>query len=152
MTSPCSAARGQQHVGPALPARSGPTADDKLTGKVAVKHPWYPLPEALGLAELIGIRDTLRRENLFDTSRLPAVDPVQPPPYDKSYLTARTADGTYNDLDHPGMGMAGPASGATCRSSTPGPTEDRILEPNPREVSRKLMTRETFTPPQGSTP
>jgi hypothetical protein len=55
---------------------------DKITGKVAVKHPWY----------------TLRRENLFDTSRLPSVDPVQPPPYDESYLTARTADGSWNDL------------------------------------------------------
>ena len=47
---------------------------DKITEKVAVKHPWYTLPKDLGLTELIGIRDTLRRENLFDTSRLPAVD------------------------------------------------------------------------------
>ena len=61
---------------------------DKITGKVAIKHPWYELPKDLGLTELIGIRDTLRRENLFDTSRLPSVDPVQPRPYDKSFLTA----------------------------------------------------------------
>jgi hypothetical protein len=95
---------------------------DKLTGKAAVSHPWYTLPKALGLAELIGIRDTLRRENLFDTSRLSSVDPVKPPPYDESYLTARTADGSWNDLEHPEMGWPARASGATCRWSTPGPT------------------------------
>jgi len=59
-----------------VPYRPGPLKRlyDKVTDEVAVKHPWYTLPEALGLAELIGIRDTLRRENLFDTSRLPAVE------------------------------------------------------------------------------
>ena len=55
-----------------VPYRPGPFRRlyDKITGRAAVRHPWYTLPEALGLAELIGIRDTLRRENLFDTSRL----------------------------------------------------------------------------------
>src|SRR5689334_8574101 len=71
---------------------------DKITGKVAVRHPWYTLPKDLGLAELIGIRDTLRQDNLFDTSRLPSVDPAKLPPCDESSLTARTADGSWNDL------------------------------------------------------
>jgi Animal haem peroxidase len=119
---------------------------DKITGKVAVKHPWYQLPEALGLAELIGIRDTLRRENLVDTSRLPAVDPVKPPPYDPSYETARTADGSWNDLEHSEMGMAGTRFGRNVPLEYTWPDRDRIMVPNPREISRKLMTRDTFNP------
>jgi len=52
-------------------------AFDSEVEKIAHEHPWYELPEPLGLVELIGIRNTLRQENLKDTSRLPAVDPVQ---------------------------------------------------------------------------
>src|SRR6266567_2393376 len=117
---------------------------DKITGKVAVKHPWYVLPKELGLAELIGIRDTLRRENLFDTSRLPSVDPVQPPPYDESYLTARTADGSWNDLAHSEMGMASTRFGRNVPLGSTWPDKDRMMVPNPREISLKLMTRDTF--------
>jgi hypothetical protein len=143
---------------PAVPPEGTSTSDepyqpgllkrtyDKITGKVAVKHPWYTLPKVLGLAELIGIRDTLRRENLFDTSRLPSVDPVQPPPYDKSYETARTADGSWNDLEHPEMGMAGTRFGRNVPLEHTWPDQDRIMVPNPREISRKLMTRDTFNP------
>jgi len=119
---------------------------DRFTGKVAIKHPWYELPRALGLAELIGLRDTLRRENLFDTSRLPSVDPVQPPPYDGSYLTARTADGSWNDLEHPEMGMANTRFGRNVPLSYTWPDTDRMMVPNPREISLKLMTRETLNP------
>ena len=119
---------------------------DKITGRVAARHPWYTLPEALGLAELIGIRDTLRRENLVDTSRLPSVDPVKPPPYDESYLTARTADGSWNDLEHPEMGMAGTRFGRNVPLECTWPDQDRMMTPNPREISRKLMTRDTFNP------
>src|SRR5260370_18064210 len=119
---------------------------DKITGKVAVKHPWYTLPKDLGLAELIGIRDTLRRENLFDTSRLPSVDPVKPPPYDESYLTARTPDGSWNDLEHPEMGMANTRFGRNVRLADTWPDQDRMMVPNPREISLKLMPPNTFTP------
>ena len=119
---------------------------DKVTGEEAVKHPWYTLPEVLGLAELIGIRDNLRRENLVDTSRLPAVDPVQPPPYDESYLTARTADGSWNDLEHPEMGMAGTRFGRNVPLADTWPDTARIMVPNPREISLRLMTRDTFNP------
>jgi len=126
--------------------RPGPLkrAYDKVTDEVAVKHPWYTLPKDLGLAELIGIRDTLRRENLFDTSRLPAVDPVQTPPYDESYLIARTGDGSWNDLEHPEMGMANTRFGRNVPPEYTWPDKDRMMVPNPREISLKLMTRDTF--------
>ena len=119
---------------------------DEFTDKVAVKHPWYRLPKIAGLAELIGIRDTLRQKNLVDTSRLPSVDPVQPPPYDESYLTARTADGSWNDLEHPEMGMANTRFGRNVPLDDTWPDQDRMMVPNPREISRKLMTRDTFNP------
>ena len=119
---------------------------DEVTDKVSRKHPWYTLPEVAGLAELIGIRDTLRQQNLFDTSRLPSVDPAQPPPYDESYLAARTADGSWNDLEHPEMGMAGTRFGRNVPLDDTWPDQDRMMTPNPREISRRLMTRDTFNP------
>src|SRR5579859_1462807 len=121
-------------------------AYDKITGRVAISHPWYELPKELGLAELVGIRDTLRRENLFDTSRLPAVDPAQPMPYDESYQTARTPDGSWNDLKHPEMGMANTRFGRNVSLDHTWPDKDRMMVPNPREISRKLMTRDAFNP------
>ena len=39
-----------------------------------------------------------------------------------------------------------PASAATSRSTIPGPTRTRLLEPNPRTVSRRLMTRDELLP------
>ena len=119
---------------------------DEFTDKVSRQHPWYTLPEVAGLAELIGIRDTLRQQNLFDTSRLPSVDPAQPPPYDESYLAARTADGSWNDLEHPEMGMAGTRFGRNVPLDDTWPDQDRMMTPNPREISRRLMTRDTFNP------
>ena len=47
---------------------------DHVTDDWSREKPWYELPKALGLAQLIGIRDTLRQQNLYDTSRLPAVN------------------------------------------------------------------------------
>jgi Animal haem peroxidase len=131
-----------------VPDRPGPVQRlyDQITSKVAVRHPWYTLPKLAGLAELIGIRDTLRQQNLVDTSRLPAVDPVQPPPYDESYLTARTADGSWNDLEHPEMGMASTRFGRNVPLDDTWPDQDRMMVPNPREISLKLMTRGTLNP------
>ncbi|MDQ1393696.1 MAG: hypothetical protein QOF30_2673, partial [Acidimicrobiaceae bacterium] len=37
-------------------------AFDSEVERIDQKHPWYELPEPLGLLELIGIRNTLRRE------------------------------------------------------------------------------------------
>jgi hypothetical protein len=68
---------------------------------------WDRLPLVLGLADLVGLRMTLRQRNLHDTSQLPAVNlpPIEPP--SPSHEVNRTADGSYNDLIDPRMGMAG---------------------------------------------
>src|SRR5688500_6585065 len=76
--------------------------------------PWHRLPTWLGLANLIQLRETLRAENLHDTSGIDAggshahaAATVTPAPPSAEVLQARTADGSYNDLESPRMGMVG---------------------------------------------
>src|SRR4051812_24317631 len=57
------------------------------------KAGWYKLPLPLGLATLVGIRNLLRQENLYDTTHLPSVDVPPLAPWDPSYGTARSPDG-----------------------------------------------------------
>src|SRR5688572_32306320 len=57
---------------------------------------WDKLPPPMGLATLAGIRNTLRRENLYDTSYAPSLPAPEPPITGDRYLTARTPDGTFN--------------------------------------------------------
>jgi hypothetical protein len=121
-------------------------AFDSVTEKIDQKHPWYKLPKPLGLLELIGIRNTLRQKNLYDTSRQPSVNPVQPPPFDEKFRTERTSDGSWNDLEHPEMGMAGTRFGRNVPIENTWPDRDRMLEPNPRDISRRLMTRDEIIP------
>jgi Animal haem peroxidase len=119
---------------------------DKVVEHVDQKVPWYKLPEPLGLLELIGIRNTLRQQNLYDTSRMPASNPVQPPALEQKFITERTPDGSWNDLTHPEMGMAGTRFGRNVPIDDTWPDKDRILEPNPREISLRLMTRDELIP------
>ena len=106
---------------------------------------WHRLPRPLALPTLIGIRERLRHENLFDTG-LP--DPPEgAPPYDARYLTARALDGTYNDLRSPMMGAMNTRFGRNVPPEDTYPeTLPRLMEPNPRTVSRELMTRGRFLP------
>jgi len=108
---------------------------------------WPKLPTPIGLLVLIGLRDILRQRNLYDTSSLPARDPAQPGPFATVALSERAADGSYNDLAQPTMGMAGTRFGrniplSAAYQESPGD----LLSPNPRIVSRELLTRETFQP------
>lgn len=108
---------------------------------------WDKLPVALGMMTLVGIRNKLRAENLYDTSATPSI-PVPPPvPEGQRHLTARTADGTFNDLSNPRMGAAMTRFGrnAPIEHTYPEP-EPAILSPNPRTVSLELLTRHTFAP------
>jgi hypothetical protein len=109
---------------------------------------WDRLPLPLGLADLIGIRTILRRRNLFDPSAVvPEVDPAPVPERTPEHLVGRSADGTYNDLDHPAMGRAGARFGRNVPlDAVREVTHAELMEPNPREVSRRLLTRTTFQP------
>jgi hypothetical protein len=119
---------------------------DHVAEKVDHKIGWDKLPKPLGLLDLIGIRNTLRENNLFDTSRLPAVGATQPPPYNPKFLTERSFDGSWNDLDHPEMGMAGTRFGRNVPIADTWPDQARMMVPNPRDISRKLMTRDELIP------
>lgn len=65
--------------------------------------PWHKWPFLIALPTLAGIRVILRERNLFSTETAP---PTLAPP--GGGVTAhRTADGSFNALDTPWMGMAG---------------------------------------------
>ena len=108
---------------------------------------WDKVPTPLGLLILIGLRNILRQQNLYDTTHEPAINQPVIEPMQARYLTARTADGTHNDLKNPAMGMAGSRFGRNVpiEYTFPEP-EPAILTPNPRTVSLELLTREKFQP------
>jgi hypothetical protein len=107
---------------------------------------WDKLPLLIGLAALIGYRMVLRQRNLYDTGGITSAPRPTPPPGGRQ-LVARTADGTFNDLDYPVMGSAGTRFGRNVPLERTYPEgEPAILTPNPRTVSRELLTRDTFKP------
>lgn len=108
---------------------------------------WDKLPRPVGLLVLIGLRNILRQRNLYDTSALPSAAAPKAAAPGPETLTTRTPDGSYNDLGHSAMGMAGTRFGRNVPLRY-GYAEapDQILEPNPREVSRELLTRHEFIP------
>ena len=116
---------------------------DDLAEKVDRKWGWDKLPLPVAMLVLIGLRNILREKNLYDTGR----GPLDKPNIDDhpNYLTARTLDGTYNNLADPLMGSLGSRFGRnvpleyTVKEKNP-------LEPNPRTVSRELLTRKEFIP------
>jgi hypothetical protein len=93
-----------------------------------------------------GYRNKLRQQNLYDTESPAAQTPPMPAPEGARHLTSRTADGTYNDLENPRMGGAGTRFGRNVPIERTFPDYDRLMQPNPRTVSRKLLTRENFIP------
>jgi hypothetical protein len=106
---------------------------------------WSHLPVPLGLITLVGVRNTLRQENLFDTET-PGPKLISIPD-SSNYKVARTADGTFNDLKCPFMGSAGSRFGRNVplEDTWQQPDPD-ILEPSPRVVSLQLMRRTEFQP------
>lgn len=130
---------------PSLVGRALIAAFDRVNRRVA----WHRLPRMLGVFNLLAFRIQLRAENLHDT-RTPGAARRRGPvtmaqcPFGGKY---RTADGSYNDLRDPDMGMAGTrfARNVPLEHAFPEPMP-KLMEPNPREISRKLMRRDTFKP------
>src|SRR5258708_31312822 len=108
---------------------------------------WNRPPPLLGLFALLGLRNILRQRNLYDTTHEPSLSPPPIEPFQALYLTVRSPDGTYNDLDNPRMGMAGSRFGrnVSIEDTYPEP-KPAILTPNPRIVTTELLTRKTFQP------
>jgi hypothetical protein len=127
----------------------GPSFLDRTLARVGTTldatFSWDRLPLPLSLLALIGLRDALRQENLFDSYEDgPPPAPAMPP---ADYLTLRTVDGSWNDLDAPSMGMARTRFGRNVPLSASRAEElPQLLDPNPRLVSRELLVRHEFTP------
>jgi hypothetical protein len=104
---------------------------------------WDKLPVPLGLLTLLGIRETLREKNLYDSYEEDA--PAGPP--ETSTRDIRTVDGSFNDLASPTMGMARTRFGRNVppREATPE-QQPTLFEPNPRVISDELLLRDTFKP------
>ena len=111
--------------------------------KIDRRWGWDKLPLPIAMLVLIGLRNILREKNLWSTGR----GPLDKPNIDDHprYLTSRTLDGTFNNLEDPLMGSLGSRFGRnvpleyTVREKNP-------LEPNPRLISRELLTRKEFIP------
>jgi len=107
---------------------------------------WERLPPPLGLLVIFGVRVVLRERNLYDPEQLPAVNRPPVGPSDPADLDTRTIDGTYNDLTLPSMGMAGSRFGRNVPIDRKYESATTLMDPNPREVSRALMTKHAFQP------
>jgi hypothetical protein len=112
-----------------------------VTGSIDRHIGWDKLPIMVGIPTLSGMRGKLREENLFDTG-VPEVNGFSP-----TQSGHRSADGMWNDLAHPKMGAAGTNFGRNVRPADRRPEpEHEMRTPDPRTVSRALLTREQFIP------
>ena len=115
--------------------------------KVDRSFGWARLPTIAAIPVLIGLRDRLRAKNLYDTGRGPLDKPPFEDPDASRHLGARMINGTYNDLDDPLMGSLGSRFGRNVPLEHTYPDDPRrLLDPNPRLISRRLLTRESFQP------
>jgi hypothetical protein len=100
---------------------------------------WHRLPRPLGLVTLVGLREQLRKQNLYDTGL------VKSPRERPRTLQTRTLDGTWNDIDKPAAGSVGARFGRNIpleHAYREG--EADIHQPSPRLVSQKLLLRDEF--------
>jgi hypothetical protein len=98
----------------------------------------------LQTGSLARLRGELRERNLYEAPKMrPEVNGAQPP---DGVLTARTSDGSWNDLDDPMMGAKGTGFGRNVPLAMTKPNRKRLLDPNPRAISERLMARDTFKP------
>ena len=105
---------------------------------------WYQHPSlTLQLAALSKARDDLRTKNLFEADGMrPEVEGEMP----KEAETARMPDGSYNDVGCPMMGAKGTGFGRNVPIEKTVVDRKNLLNPDPREISRRLMARDTFKP------
>ncbi|MEO8495861.1 MAG: peroxidase family protein [Planctomycetota bacterium] len=106
---------------------------------------WYHRPQLLGILTLAYMREKLNKHNLKNTyprgTLIGFQKPGQMPPLGVTHF--RTADGSWNNLANPKEGAAGTRFARNVENSEIRPeTGERLMSPNPREISRKLLTRE----------
>lgn len=108
--------------------------------------PWHKLPKFMGALNLLAFRKVLKSENLQDTDDPHATMQPNEPVYTPAVVPARTADGTFNDLNYPRMGCTGARFGRNVPREYTHPDLPNLMNPSPREISRKLLRRKEFVP------
>jgi hypothetical protein len=110
-----------------------------------VSRQWYEHPSSiLQIKDLVKARDDLREKNLFEADGIrPEKDLGEPTDEVKR---ARTPDGTWNDLSDPWMGSKASGFGRNVPLSQTVPDMKRLLDPDPRMISNRLMARDEFKP------
>jgi hypothetical protein len=117
---------------------------------------WYHEPMKQGLAKLAIMRGILDAFNLWDMY----LGNLPPVPCPANAAETRTIDGTCNDLDNPLMGSRGirfgrnvppflgidPDTGLPIKNPAAQFDPDMLMEPNPRDVSRRVFKRTNFKP------
>src|SRR5262249_934795 len=115
---------------------------DGISQRVDQSKGWYRLSKWPGLGVLVGVRNILRPPNLYDTPLAPSINEPPVPPMEDRFLVERTADGTYNDLSDPAMGRAGARFGRNVPIEKTWPEDEAgLMSPDPRVISRELLTR-----------
>jgi hypothetical protein len=106
---------------------------------------WYEQPSLLlQFHTLAGVREDLRKYNLFEGEGMRPETDLGPPT--EEVKRARTPDGTFNDLSDPWMGAAGTGFGRNAPLNMTITHTKKLLDPDPRLISRKLMARDSFKP------
>ncbi len=109
---------------------------------------WHRLPTWISVANLAALRQDLRETSLHSVP-----EPMGCPYARKlegsypSCLTARTSDGSYNDLGSPRMGSSGARFGRNVPiSEARADPMPALMTPSPRLVSNRLLARGEFKP------
>ena len=121
---------------------------DRILGLLAREgsriQAWHRWPFPVAMSMIVGHRANMRQKNLSDTQTTPPSVLPQP---DADLRGVRTADGSYNDLGTPWMGMAGARFGRNMPlGDTFGEKPPTLFEPSPRLISNRLLARREFVP------
>ena len=113
-------------------------------GRVNRSRNWWEMPRPLALLNLRSFRNELRDLNLYDTRAPSGNGDVAAA---KDLPKHRTYDGSGTDPHDPEMGMVGTRFGRNAPPDATAPeTMPEMMEPSPREISTKLLNRDSFKP------
>lgn len=121
----------------------------KIYGKIAgykgqIWTNWYRRPLFLGILTLAYMREKMNKHNLNSTYPDDTLVGFQPEgqTLPEGVKHFRTADGSWNNLSNPKEGAAGTRFSRNIEIESIKPeTGEKLLSPNPREISRHLLSR-----------
>jgi len=115
-----------------------------FTHRAAGIRVWHHWPFPIAMPMIVGHRVNMRQKNLFDTETVP---PVVEAPDGFDFRGQRMADGSFNDLSKPWMGMTNARFGRNMPlAETFGEKPPTLYDPSPRLISRELLARKEFIP------